>query len=103
MDEKQLIEFKKRCIAKMPLKKAEKELISKGNYLHQIKFDKIPDDDKQKKKWLKQELMNYFALRCIGNTLWKEFGEPIEDHEHPLFTDKEFEDMLLLFQLPNIY
>jgi len=103
MNKKELVEFKKKAIAKMPLRKAEKEHIAEGHYLHQIHFTKVPDDEQEKKKWLKQEFMNYFALRCIGSKLWKEGVEPIEGHEHPLFTDKEFEDMLLLFQLPNIY
>ena len=103
MNKTELKEFKKKCIEAMPLRKVEKEHIKNGNYLHQIRFTKVPSDEKQKKKWLKQELINYFGLRCIGSKLWKEGKEPIEGHEHPMFTDKEFEDLLLLFQLPNIY
>jgi len=103
MNKKEFEEFKKMCIAEMPLRKAEKEHIAQCNYLHQIRFTKIPNNPKKKIEWLKQELKNYFALRCIGNKLWKEGQEPIKGHEHPLFTDKEFKDMVLLFQLPYLY
>ena len=43
----------------------------------------------------KKELVNYFGLRGFLR------GEP--GLENPLITDKEFEDMLLLFQLPYLY
>lgn len=103
MNKKELAEFKKKAIAEMPLRDAEKEHIAGGNYLHQIHFDKVPDDEKAKREWLKKELANYFGLRCIGSLIWKEGKEPIEGHEDRVFTDKEFEDMLLLFQLPYLY
>ena len=82
----------------LALTKQQKKHIAKGNYIHQIHFDKIPKDKKQKKEWFKKELHNYFGLRCIGNMLYKEGStdERFKDHS---FSDKEFEDMLLLFEL----
>jgi len=94
MNKKQLAKFKKRAIAEMPLRDAEKKHIAQGHYLHQIHFDKVPDEEKQKKIWLKRELVNYFGLRGYLR------GEP--GLRSPLMTDKEFEDMLLLFQLPYL-
>jgi len=102
MDEKQLIEFKKKCIKDMPLRKAEKKLIADGHYLHQIHFDEIPDDEQQKKEWMKKELNNYFGLRCLGNRLWEE-GSTDERFKNSTFSDEEFEDMMLLFKLPYLY
>ena len=99
MDRKELKEFKKKAIAEMPLRGAEKKHIDGGNYLHQIHFDRVPNDEKGKQKWLKQELLNYFALRGIGHlSVHKPY-----DGTTPTFTDEEFEDMILLFQLPYLY
>jgi hypothetical protein len=95
MNKKQLAKFKKHAIAEMPLRDAEKKHIADGNYLHQIHFDKVPESRKQKEIWLKKELINYFGLRGFLR------GEP--GLESPLITDKEFGDMLLLFQLPSIW
>jgi len=95
MNKKELTEFKKRVIAEMPLRDAEKEHIKNAHYLHQIHFDKIPKNEKEKEKWLKKELEIYFGLRGFLR------GKP--GLENPLITDKEFEDMLLLFQLPYLY
>ena len=95
MNKKELAEFKKQAIAEMPLRDAEKKHVAEGNYLHQIHFEKVPEDEKEKESWLKKELINYFGLRGF---LRGKLGL-----ESPLITDKEFEDMLLLFQLPYLY
>jgi hypothetical protein len=78
----------------------QRKIIDNGAYLRQIHFYPLPSDNfVERKNWLKQELMNYFGLRCIGSLLWKEGKEPIEGHEHPLFTDEEFDDMVRLFMI----
>lgn len=98
MNKKELDKFKRKAVKDMPLTKKQKEHILNGNYLHQIHFDKIPVDQKERKEWFKQELHNYFGLRCLGNMLYEESSED-ERFKDPSFSDKEFEDFLLLFEL----
>lgn len=89
---------KQQAIDEMPLREAEKKQVDDGHYLWHIHFNEVPEKEKVKERWLKQELRNYFAYRGIGHRNWKE-----GDDEHPLFNDEEFEDILLLFQLPYLY